>query len=184
MREKLKIIFCIILISILLIVLTNSTGNMINPSVNNLVNNYENDLLSVKINLSPMSTLYEGDIVKCNITGEPDLFYWTINNQSNHKTFFDHDPVLFDPEQTPINTDYVTLSVHAKKNDIHVVDSVKVKIKRIFFGDIHFHSRISDGYHKIDDLYQNAISDNYLDFVCLTDHAEIINSIDLTPPQP
>ena len=59
-----------------------------------------------------------------------------------------------------------------------------MKIKRLFFGDIHFHSRISDGYHKIDTLYQNAIKDNYLDFVCLTDHAEIINGLDHTPHQP
>ncbi|GAH27821.1 unnamed protein product, partial [marine sediment metagenome] len=28
------------------------------------------------------------------------------------------------------------------------------------------------------------INDNYLDFACLTDHAEIINEIDWTPPQP
>jgi hypothetical protein len=48
-------------------------------------------------------------------------------------------------------------------------------IKRIFFGDIHFHSTLSDGKYSIDTLYKNAIKDNYLDFACLSDHAEIID---------
>jgi len=140
--------------------------------------------LTVKINTPSMITLYEGDIVDCDITGAPNIIYWKINNKSTHTTFINDDPILFDPEPTPINEEYVTLSVHAIKNDIHIFDTVKIKIKKLFFGDIHFHSRISDGYYNIDTLYENAISDNYLDFVCSTDHAEIINNLDLTPPQP
>lgn len=35
----------------------------------------------------------------------------------------------------------------------------------------------------MDVMFENAVDDNYLDFTCLTDHAEIINGIDLTPPQ-
>ena len=31
-------------------------------------------------------------------------------------------------------------------------------------------------------LYKNAIKDNYLDFVCLSDHTEVLNSIDTTSP--
>ena len=140
--------------------------------------------LDVRINVQPMTTIYEGDIIDCDITGDPEIIYWQIENQGTHTTFFNDDPVIFDPEPTPLDKEYVNLSVHAIKNTAHVSDFIKIKIKRLFFGDIHFHSRISDGYHDVDTLYKNAIDDNYLDFACLTDHAEIINSIDITPFQP
>ena len=140
--------------------------------------------LAVKINIDPDSIICEGDIIDCNITGNPTVKYWQINNQSIHTTFHRDDPIIFDPEPTPLNEEYVNLTVYAEDDTGNAYDTVRIQVKRLFFGDIHFHSTISDGYHEIDTLYQNAIKDNYLDFVCLTDHAEIINGIDHTPPQP
>lgn len=172
--KKITIIFSIIL----LLISSTITGQNIEKT------SFNSNQISVTINTLEMSVLYEGDIVECEITGEPDRIYWQVNNQSVHTTFIDDNPVLFDPEPTPLDQEYVNLSVHAVKDDTHTFDTIKIQIKRLFFGDIHFHSRISDGYHKLDTLYENAINDSYLDFVCLTDHAEIINSIDLTPPQP
>jgi len=46
---------------------------------------------TVKINIDPYSTIYEGDIINCLITGEPFFKYWSINNQSKHKTFYGDD---------------------------------------------------------------------------------------------
>jgi hypothetical protein len=144
----------------------------------------QGDLLSVKIHVTPRTTLFEGDIVNCTITGNPQVKYWQINGQCNHTLFFGNDPVLFDPEPTPLNDTYVNLTVTVENGSGTASDSVQIQLKRIFFGDIHFHSSISDGYNKPETMYQNAISDNYLDFVGLTDHAELINQIDITPPQP
>jgi len=144
----------------------------------------ERDQITVTININPDSIVYEGDIVNCTITGDPTVQYWQINDRSEHYTFYGDNPVIFDPEPTPLDDKYVNLTVYAENTESDDSDTIRVLIKRIFFGDIQFHSSISDGYHKPDTLYQNAIEDNYLDFVCLTDHAEIINQIDLTPPQP
>lgn len=140
--------------------------------------------LSVTIHLKSNQIVYEGDIINCSITGEPTDVYWMIDNQTKHEYFYQDNPILFDPEPTPLNKSYVTLTVSAENNNMKASDSVNIQLKRLFFGDIHFHSSISDGYHSIDALYRHALSDNYLDFVCLTDHAEIINGIDFTPPQP
>lgn len=138
----------------------------------------------VNINLSDYSSVYEGCIIKCSIKGTPERIFWTINNQSEHETFYGNNPVLFDPEPTPADKQYCTLRVHAIYNDTSVSDAVIVKLHRLFFGDIHFHSIFSDGYNSVDALYENAITDNYVDFACLTDHAEIVNELDFTPPQP
>ena len=43
-------------------------------------------------------------------------------------------------------------------------------IKRIYFGDIHWHSTFGDGDVKIDEMYKNAVADNYLDFTATTEH--------------
>jgi len=139
---------------------------------------------SVLINLTPGSIVYEGDIVNCTVTGDPHDMFWMINRQSPHYTFYGHDPILFDPEPTPLNATYVNLSVWAVSDQFASYDTVQIKLKRLYFGDIQFHSTLSDGYNDPDTLYSNAIVDNYLDFACLTDHAEIVNEIDHTPPQP
>lgn len=143
-----------------------------------------NEPLTITFNIEQKSTVYEGDIINCTITGNPTVTWWTINNQSPHYTFYNGNPVIFDPEPTPLNATYVNFTVHAENLFESSSATIQLAIKRLYFGDIHFHSSISDGYHHIDTLYQNTIQDNYLDFICLTDHAEIINSLDFTPPQP
>jgi hypothetical protein len=143
----------------------------------------QDDSLSVLLHILPNSTLYEGDIVHCSITGNPSVKYWQINGQSHHTLFDGDNPVLYDPEPTPLNDTYVNLTVTVENGTHTVSATVQVQLKRLFFGDIHFHSTISDGSNPPETLYQNAITDNYLDFVGLTDHAELINQIDITPPQ-
>jgi len=54
-----------------------------------------------------------------------------------------------------------------------------VIVKRIYFGDIHWHSTICDGDYTLDEMYKNAIKDDYLDFVCNSGHAEFMNRIEL-----
>ena len=142
-------------------------------SINNPKGSF--DQLKVTIDLDPNSTIYEGDIIKCEIIGNPTKKYWCINNQSPHTSFYNDNPIIYDPEPTPLNCEYVNLTVYVENENSNYSDTVRVKIKRIYFGDIHFHSTLSDGYEKIDELYSNAIKDNYLDFVCLTDHGEWID---------
>jgi hypothetical protein len=137
----------------------------------------------VKINIDSFSTVYEGDIIDCNITGNPTLKYWKINDYPLHTTFYNENPVIYNPDPAPLDEEYVNLTVYVENTAGSDSDTVQVNIKRLFFGDIHFHSTISDGFYRIDTLYQNAIKDNYLDFACLTDHAEIVNGLDHTPPQ-
>jgi len=139
---------------------------------------------TVKININPYSIIYEGDIIDCDMTGEPSVMYWQINGQSKHTTFYGNDPIIFDPELTPLDNDYVDLTVYVENEAGSDSDTARVMIKRLFFGDIHFHSTLSDGKYKIDRLYKNAIKDNYLDFVCLTYHAEIIDAVEKTAPNP
>ena len=166
-------------IIILFIVTVHSMQNQ-----NQITSAVSDTLKEVSISLNDYTELYEGDMVPCIIQNNPSRIYWTIDNQSEHFTFYQTNPVIFDPEQTPLEKEYVTLSVFAMYDDHTSYDSIQVKIYRIYFGDIHFHSTFSDGYNPIDILYKNAIDDNYVDYVCLTDHAEIVNGLDLTPPQP
>jgi hypothetical protein len=142
------------------------------------------DPLSVTLHVIPGTMVYEGDIVNCTITGNPQVKYWQINGQNHHTLFSGDDPVLFDPEPTPLNDTYVNLTVTVVNGSSSASDTVQIQLKRLFFGDIHFHSSISDGYNKPETMYKNAITDNYLDFVCMTDHGELINQQDITPPQP
>jgi hypothetical protein len=131
---------------------------------------------TVIINIDPYSVIYEGDIIDCDITGDPTVLYWTINNQSRHTTFYDDDPIVFDPEPTPLDTNYVNLTVYVENEAGKASDAVLVMIKRIYFGDIHWHTRISDGYNRINTMYGNALRDNYLDFAACSDHSELIDS--------
>jgi hypothetical protein len=140
--------------------------------------------LSVQLNIQPYSLLYEGDLVNCTAIGTPTERYWQINSQSHHTLFYGNDPVLFDPEPTPLNDTYVTLTVTFVNGTQTASDSVPIKLARLYFGDLQFHSLVSDGRYQPSTLYQHAIDDNYLDFAALTDHAELMNSIDITPPQP
>jgi len=145
-------------------------------------NSFNTNPPNVKINLDSNAVIYEGDIINCTISGSITSKYWTINNKSHHTTFYNDNPIIFDPEPTPLDSNYVDLTVHVESSAGSNSDTVKVMIKRIYFGDIHFHSTISDGKFPIDRMYKNAIKDNYLDFVCLTDHAEIIDGFEKTSP--
>ncbi len=131
----------------------------------------------IKINLSQYSTVYEGDIIDCNITGEPTYKYWQINDNSHHTIFYGDNPLLFDPEPTPIGDEFVNLTVYVENHYGNDSDTVEIRLKRIFFGDIHWHTPISDGQYDIDEMYSNAIIDNYLDFTACTDHGELIDGI-------
>ena len=130
---------------------------------------------SVTINLAPYTTVYEGDIVDCTITGEITYKYWQINDGSEHTIFYDDDPLIFDPEPTPLDSAFVDLTVYAENDYGNDSDTIQIELKRLFFGDIHWHTVISDGQHDIDTMYENAIDDNYLDFASCTDHAELID---------
>jgi hypothetical protein len=136
------------------------------------VKNYE-EKPGVTININSHETLYEGDIINCTITGNPTFVYWSINNQSKHTTFYGDDPVIFDSEPTPLGTDYVNLTVYAENSAGNDSDTIEVSIKRIYFGDIHWHSILSDGDFSLATNYENIKKDNYLDFACSSDHAEL-----------
>jgi len=157
-------ILCLIIISTTSIITIGSKTSSLPPTV--------------KINIDPNTTIFEGDIINCSITGDPIYKYWSINNQSKHTTFYGDNPVIYDPEPTPLNTDYVTLTVYAENAVGNASDSVQVIVKRIYFGDIHWHSTLCDGDYPLDTMYKNAIKDNYLDFVAYSGHAEFINGID------
>jgi hypothetical protein len=131
---------------------------------------------TVKININPYTIVYEGDIIDCDITGNPTILYWMINNQSHHTTFYNEDPIIFDPEPTPLNKDYVTLTVYAENAYGNASDSVQLIVKRIYFGDIHWHSKICDGDYPLDTMYKNAVQDNYLDFAASTSHSHYIDA--------
>ena len=133
------------------------------------------EIPTVKINIHPHTIIYEGDIIDCTITGNPTIKYWAINNQKKHTTFYDNNPIIFDPEPTPLNTNYVKLTVYVENSVGNASDTVWVIIKRIYFGDIHWHSTFSDGLYDLDQMYQNAIADKYLDFASCTDHAVMID---------
>ena len=131
--------------------------------------------ITVKINIAPYTIIYEGDVINCTITGNPTVKYWYINNYSKHTTFHYNDPIIFDPEPTPLDTNYVNLTVYAENEQGNASDTAIVIVKRIYFGDIHWHTQISDGKYNIDTVYKNALNDNYLDFAACTDHATLID---------
>jgi len=130
---------------------------------------------SVTINIIPYSTIYEGDIINCTIMGEVTNKYWQINNNSKHTNFYNDDPIIFDPEPTPLESTFVNLTVYAENEIGNDSDTIPIVLKRLFFGDIHWHTIISDGQYDIDTMYSNAIMDNYIDFAACTDHAELID---------
>jgi len=131
---------------------------------------------TVVILASPYSMIYEGDMINCEMTGNPTEMFWTINDQSKHYTFHNNNPLIFDPEPTPLEDEFVLLTVHVKNDYGEANDSIFVKINRIYFGDIHWHTKYSDGKNTLDKMFTNAIGDNYLDFAACTDHAESIDT--------
>jgi hypothetical protein len=130
---------------------------------------------TVTLNIDPFTVVYEGDIIACEITGDPTTIYWQINGQSTHTTFQDDNPIIFDPEPTPLNDTYVDLTVYAENEFGNDSETVKIQVKRIFFGDIHWHTPFSDGNFDIDTMYKNALLDNYLDFSACSDHGELLD---------
>ncbi len=102
-------------------------------------------------------------------------FYWKIENGMEHTTFYGDDILLFDPGPMDLGKEYVNLTLYAENKNGIAHDTVPVKIKRIYFGDIHWHTNISDAKYSIDEMYSNAIKDNYLDFAACSDHGELID---------
>ncbi len=133
------------------------------------------DKPNIKINIKPKTVVYEGDIIDCVIENDVSKKYWTIDNKSKHYSFLNDDPVIFDPEPTPLKNKYVNFTVYAENKNGVSSKTVQIILKKIFFGDIHWHTTLCDGYYSIDEMYQNAINDNYLDFVCYTGHSEWID---------
>lgn len=164
-----------LLISLILIM---SSISIKSSDINNSEASINMDTVAptVDINLDPFSVIYEGDIISCDITGDPEIKYWYINNNQPHIIFKNDNPVIFDPDPAPLDESYVNLTVYVENSAGSDSGTVKVMIKRLFFGDIHFHSKLSDGKYPVDTLYKNALKDNYLDFVCFSDHAEVLNS--------
>ena len=152
---------------IVILIFSTCTASLVTP--------YEEYSPSVTINITPYTTVYEGDIIDCTITGEITYKYWQINDGSEHTIFYDDDPLIFDPEPTPLDSAFVDLTVYAKNDYGCDSDTIQIELKRLFFGDIHWHTVISDGQHSIDTMYENAVNDNYLDFASCTDHAELID---------
>ena len=128
----------------------------------------------VKINIKPYETLYEGEKIDCTIKNA-NRFFWKVEDGNNHTTFYGDDILLFDPEPTSLEKEYVNLTLYAENEHGIAYDSILVKIKRLYFGDIHWHTDISDGQYDIDTMYQNALKDNFLDFAACSDHAELID---------
>jgi hypothetical protein len=131
----------------------------------------------VEINIDPYTEVYEGDIIDCDISGNTEDIYWQIDYGRQHSTFFGDDPVIFDPEPTPLTTEFVNLTVYAENENGSDYDTIPIKLFRIFFGDIHWHTVFSDGDFEIDTQYKNAVEDNYLDFTACTDHGELLDGI-------
>ncbi len=134
---------------------------------------------SVRLDVEPHAVVYEGDIVDCEVTGDPAELSWQIDDGGRHGTFAGDDPVLYDPEPTPLSASYVNLTVYAANSHGSDMDTVPVRLKQLFFGDIHWHTRSSDGDYRIDEMYGNAVADNYLDFAACTDHAELIDGFNV-----
>jgi len=166
--------YCIVLLFITMVIVPLSSTEI----------KADSGLPTVKININSYSIIYEGDIIDCDMTGEPTVMYWQINGQSQHTTFYEEDPIIFDPEPTPLEDTYVNLTVYVENSAGSDSDTVRVMIKRLFFGDIHGHSTVSDGKFSTDTMYKNAFNDNYLDFACLTDNAELIDEVIPKSPSP
>ena len=155
----------------LLVIIQFSSPRIVASSEKSLV---ISNIPTVIINIEPDSVIFEGDVINCTITGNPTIKYWAINNQKQHTTFYNNNPVIFDPEPTPLDSDNVTLTVYVENEFGSNSDSVVVNIKRLYFGDIHGHSEFSDGKYLLDIIYENTINDNYLDFASITDHGFMI----------
>ena len=169
-RKSLVLIFILLFLTISIFPNINNKSFSVN-AIGRL------NLPNVKINIEAYSEVYEGDVINCEISGNPTIVYWQINDESHHTTFLDDDPVIFDPEPTPLNSEFVNLTVYAENENGSDSDTIPIKLFRIFFGDIHWHTVFSDGDFDIDTQYKNAVEDNYLDFTACTDHGELLDGI-------
>jgi hypothetical protein len=169
---RLNTILFTILFIILMIFPPNYLSNI------TLSNNFNSKVVSsptIIINTKPFESVYEGDIINCTIEGDVTKKYWVINNQSQHDEFIDDNPIIFNPEPTPLNEKYVDLTVYVENVNGSASDTIPIKLYKIFFGDLHWHSSISDGQFSLDEMYGNTIQDNYLDFTACVDHGELID---------
>ena len=102
---------------------------------------------------------------------------WNILGTPANYTFTEEDvgarvfPVLFTaPGYQTIGVVEEGGTMNAGSNPIHIVPPVRGERYRLFWGDIHMHSRLSDGTGEPVDLYRYARDVSNLDVAALTDH--------------
>ena len=110
-----SLVFSVLILFVLLSVLPSISGN--NDTSGFIPTRKGLDVPTVEINIEPYTEVYEGDIVDCTITGDPTIFYWQINDQSQHTTFYENNPVIFDPEPTPLDDNFVNLTVYVENEN-------------------------------------------------------------------
>lgn len=175
-KNNIKIIFVLLICYIFL-----------SPDVINTPAKAESEIVTadstpfVSISIEPLSAIFEGDLVSCNISGEDDKWWWIDRNQngvresdeSKHYTFQGDDPQIFRPEATPICNDYVDLYVSASNALGTTTCSVTIKLYKIWFGEYHWHSDICDGDYDHNEVINNTRTDDYLDWLggCTHDSA-------------
>jgi len=86
----------------------------------------------VTINTKQFESIYEGDIINCTIQGDIIKKYWFINNQSQHYDFIDDDPIIIDFESTPIDKEFVNLTVYAENENGSDTDTIPIKLWTIY----------------------------------------------------
>lgn len=118
------------------------------------------------IDIPDGSVVYEGDVIPITTTTDPTIRRWRINDNEWHTTFIGNNPFIIYSEGTALGQTTSMLSVDLNG----VVVTKPIFLKKLFFGDIHWHSDLSDGMYDIDTMYQNVRSDNYLDFASSTEH--------------
>jgi len=163
-----------------LFLLTNITGL---PIENTKAIQTADVLPTVSINIEPNSIIYEGDLIDCDISGAESKWWWIDRNQNGirdpdegkHYTFQNDDPQIFRPESTPIGQDYVDLCVTASNNEGETTCSVTIKLYKIWFGEYHWHNLFCDGSYDPNEIINNTRTDDYLDWLGGSVHAERCN---------
>jgi len=99
---------------------------------------------TVRIEISDLTEVYEGDRIPCTITGATS-YSWRLNDTHTvgkfHTTFVGDDPILVNVEQ--FQDDVVTLTVYADDGISNVSASVRIVLYKIYWGDTHIHSKCS-----------------------------------------
>ena len=169
---KFKTLLIIGLLTILITVSPNLSPTSILSNEKTLM---KANPIIVTIHTKQYEPIYEGDIINCTIQGDITNKYWFIDNNREHYDFINDDPIIINIKSTPIDKQFVNLTVYAENEDSFDTDTIQIRLYKIFFGDIHWHTSISDGQYTLDEMYNNTISDNYLDFTACTDHGELID---------